>query len=92
MITDFLKSEYDVAIYHSKALKAAAVQLSQVPETGAGETNHGINDICCSIYNETPDILQSYYNAAERDADRIKSVADTLLGLDLDMRNVLSNR
>lgn len=41
MITDFLKSEYDVAIYHSKALKAAAVQLSQVPETGAGETNHG---------------------------------------------------
>ena len=58
MITDFLKSEYDVAIYHSKALKAAAVQLSQVPETGAGETNHGINDICCSIYNET----QTYSN------------------------------
>lgn len=92
MITELLKSEYNVAIYHSNALKSAAARLNRVPATGSGETNHGINDICCSIYNETPDILQSYYNAAERDADRIKSAADTLLGLDLDMRYVLSNR
>lgn len=91
MITDYLKSDYDVAIYHSKALKAAAVRLSLVPETGAGETNHGINDICCSIYNETPAILQSYYNAAERDSNRIKAIADELSGLDLNMSYVMSN-
>ena len=91
MITGYLKSDYDVAVYHSKALKLAAAQLNQMPATGAGETNHGINDICCSIYNETPEILHSYNNAAQRDADRIKSIADTLSGLDLDMGYALSN-
>ncbi len=91
MITDYLKSDYDVAIYHSKALKIAAARLSLVPETGAGETNHGINDICCSIYSETSAILQSYYNAAQRDGDRIKAVADELSGLDLNMSYGMSN-
>lgn len=36
MITELLKSEYDVAIYHSNALKSAAARLSRVPATGAG--------------------------------------------------------
>lgn len=87
MITGFLKSDYDVAVYHSNALALAAALLNHVPATDTGETNHDINDICCSIYNETPDILQSYYNAAQRDGDRIKSIADTLLELDLNMWN-----
>ena len=90
MITKPLKSDYDTAIFHSKALKLAAAYLSQLPATDSGETNHGINDICCCIYNETSDILQSYNNAAQRDGDRIKAVADTLTGIDEDMGYLLS--
>ncbi len=85
MMPVFLKSDYDVAVYHSCALTLAATFLKHVPATDTGDTNHDINDICCSIYNETSDILQSYYNAAQRDGDRIKSIADTLLELDLNM-------
>lgn len=91
MITGFLKSEHDVAVCHSNFLKTTTKQLSHVPTAGAGETNHGINDICCSIYNEASAILQSYDNAAQRDGDRIKAVADALVGLDEDMGYLLSN-
>lgn len=91
MMSGLLKSEYDTALYHSNALTFAAALLNTFSPVGAGETNHGINDTCCSIYNETAGILQSYYNAAQRDGERIKAVADKLTDLDLNMSYTISD-
>lgn len=91
MANNVITSDCTLAALYCTGLRVAAEQLSNVPIVCAGDTNHGVNDVCCSIYGDARSMAESYYNAAERDADRIVKVADTLAGLDEDMGNEIGN-
>lgn len=81
MMTSLI-SDSSVAIQHSNSLKNSAKQLGTINSVDAGETNHSVNSKCCSCYNDISSILQSYSAAAERDAERIKTIADNLSSVD----------
>lgn len=82
-----LGSDTYVAGSKSAALKTCTEPLRDVPAISAGGTNHGIYNTGCDIYHGISSMLDSYCNAGERDADRIKMVADALADLDNSMRN-----
>lgn len=82
---ELLKSDFLLAVEKSINIKHATEQLSDISDVGAGKTNHGINGKCCSNYREILDLLNSYCNAGDKDADRIKTVADVLKQLDDEM-------
>ncbi len=77
-----LVSDSSIAIQHSNSLKDSAKQLGTIDPVSAGETNHAINSKCCNYYSDLSSILQSYSTAAERDAERIKTIADNLMSVD----------
>ena len=82
-----LGSDTYVAGSKSAILKSYTKPLRDVPAISAGSTNHGIYNTGCNIYQGISSMLDSYCNAGERDADRIKMVADALADLDNSMRN-----
>lgn len=86
-----LGSDTYVAELKSIMLKTCTESLRDVPAISAGGTNHGIYDTGCNIYNLFSSMLDSYCNAGERDADRIKIVADNLEDLDNSMKNDMAS-
>lgn len=86
-----LGSDTYVAGSKSAALKTCTKPLRDMPAISAGGTNHGIYDTGCDIYQGISSMLDSYCNAGERDADRIKAVADALDDLDNGMKNDMTS-
>lgn len=80
-----LKSDFLLATEKSDNIKNATEQLRDISDVGAGETNHGINGKCCSNYSSISSLLNSYCSAGDKDAERIKTVADALEQLDHEM-------
>lgn len=80
-----LVSDTSAAIRHSDNLKKSAGQLGTINAVSAGTTNHAANSSCCSYYNDILSILQSYSAAAERDAEKIKIIDDSLAAVDNEM-------
>ncbi len=86
-----LGSDTYVAGSKSIMLKACTELLRDIPAISAGGTNHGIYNKGCDIYQGISSMLDSYCNAGERDADRIKAVADALDDLDNGMKNDMTS-
>lgn len=82
-----LKSDSDAAENKSAALKICTESLRDVSAISTGGTNHGIYTEGCAIYQGIASMLDSYCNAGERDAERIKTVAHALADLDNGMRS-----
>ena len=82
-----LKSDSDVAESKSAMLKFCTGLLRDVSTIGTGGTNHGIYAEGCAIYQGIASMLDSYCNAGERDAERIKTVAHALADLDNGMKS-----
>lgn len=82
---ELLRSDSLLATEKSVNIKSATEQLRDISDVGAGNTNHGINGKCCSNYSNISSLLSTYCNAGDKDADRIKTVADALEQLDNEM-------
>lgn len=83
---DFLKTEFGMVCYYSRALSDCASELKDTLAVGVGNTNHGVNSICNNNYEEVIAQMTSYDFAAQRDAERIKSVAFAFEELDEKMK------
>ncbi len=82
-----LESDYFLAVEKSIDIKDATKQLKEISIVGAGETNHGINNRSCNFYSSISNLLNAYCSAGEKDAERVKTVADHLEQLDHEMSN-----
>lgn len=80
-----LESDYFLAVEKSMDIKDATEQFKEISIVGTGDTNHGINDRSCNYYSSIFNLLNSYCSAGEKDAERVKTVADRLDQLDYEM-------
>lgn len=86
MSTNIMSDSVEAAL-EGMLLKSGTTVLRDISAVGAGSTNHGVNEKGLHNYNNIISILDSYCNAGERDAERIKKIADELDGLDDNMKN-----
>lgn len=82
-MSDALKSDIGLTQEHSGNLLSASLNLAELPSVEAGETNHGENLSCQEAYTGLASCLDSYLEAAERDAKRIKAAGLHFLNVDI---------
>lgn len=78
-----LKSDIGLTEEHSGNLLNASLNLAELPAVESGDTNHEENAICQETYTGLGSCLESYLEAAERDAERIKAAGLHFLNLDI---------
>lgn len=78
-----LKSDLGLTKEYSSNLLSASLNLAELPLVEAGETNHGENVSCLEAYTGLASCLDSYLEAAERDAERIQAVGLHFLNVDI---------
>lgn len=78
-----LKSDIGLTQEHSSNLLTASMELAELPSVELGETNHEENVNCQEAYTGLASCLDSYLEAAERDAKRIRAAGLHFLNVDI---------
>lgn len=78
-----LKSDLGLTQEHSEKLLTVSMELAELPSVEPGETNHEENVNCQEAYIGLASCLDSYLEAAERDAERIQAVGLHFLNVDI---------
>lgn len=89
-MSETLKSDDTVASRISGSLSSAAQDIGEIGTVGAGDTNHGVNGICCSLYQSVTELLQRYSAAAKADAGKISAINTELNDIDHEQMQEMS--
>lgn len=80
-----LKSDETIVNEHKTNLENSAKEMNTISSVGAGSTNHGINSICCNLYEGILMLFQKYSTASVQDIANIKKIDDELHEADVEM-------